>query len=167
MIKIKGKTMSRIRDTGPDLDRVDGVEVARALEASSMDMVGPGAQGPVALYGLRQALSARLRSTGGRPGLGVSRRQKIPLDEADWEFLRELSMKLANEANRPTPGQVASELLRQRLDDLRGQMVHERATLPCRRDRALRDVVGAVVMGREPRSDTIPRICAGAGEFAA
>ncbi len=115
MIKVKGKTLPKVRDTGRTLDRVEGAEVAVALGAQLDDTPGPTAQGPVALFGLRQALAARLRSTGGRPSLGVSRRQKIPLDDADWELLCQLSALLAHDESRPTPGQVASELLRQRL----------------------------------------------------
>ena len=76
----------------------------------------------VALFGLRQALGARLKSTGGRPSLGVARRQKIPLDDADWGLLCELAETLADDESRPTPGQVASELLHQRLMEVRDKM---------------------------------------------
>ncbi len=115
MIKVKGKTLPKVRDTSPTLDRVEGSEVALALGAQLDETPGPTAQGPVALFGLRQALAARLRSTGGRPSLGVSRRQKIPLDDADWKLLCQLSEMLADDESHPTAGQVASELLRQRL----------------------------------------------------
>ena len=138
MIKVKGKTLPKVRDTSRTLDRVDGADVAEALGAQAMDTPGPKAQGPVALFGLRQALAARLRSTGGRPSLGVSRRQKIPLDDADWDLLCKLSEILADDENHPTPGQVASELLHQRLrqvveeaehassDELRRTFAHPR-----------------------------------------
>mgnify|MGYP001560557093 CR=1 FL=1 len=115
MIKVKGKTLPKVRDTSRTLDRVDGADIAEALGAQAMDTPGLKAQGPVALFGLRQALAARLRSTGGRPSLGVSRRQKIPLDDADWDLLCKLAEILADDESRPTPGQVASELLHQRL----------------------------------------------------
>jgi hypothetical protein len=115
MIKVKGKTLPKVRDASPTLDWVDGADVAEALGAQALDTPGPKAQGPVALFGLRQALAARLRSTGGRPSLGVSRRQKIPLDDADWELLCKLAEILADDESRPTPGQVASELLHERL----------------------------------------------------
>ena len=98
MIKVKGETLPKVRDTSPTLDRVEGSEVALALGAQLDETPGPTAQGPVALFGLRQALAARLRSTGGRPSLGVSRRQKIPLDDADWEMLCRLSEMLADDS---------------------------------------------------------------------
>ena len=115
MIEVRGKTLPKVRDASPTLDRVDGAEVALALGAQTVETPGPTPQGPVALFGLRQALAARLRSTGGRPSLGVGRRQKIPLDDGDWELLCQLAEMLADDQSRPTPGQVASELLRQRL----------------------------------------------------
>ncbi len=124
MIRVKGKTLPKVRDTSPTLERVEGSEVAAALGAQPADTPGPTAQGPVALFGLRQALAARLRSTGGRPSLGVSRRQKIPLDDADWELLCRLSEMLADDKSRPTPGQVASELLRQRLHEVARAIGH-------------------------------------------
>jgi hypothetical protein len=75
-----------------------------------------------ALFGLRQALAERLRSTGGRPSLGVSRRQKIPLDEADWELLCRIAELLSDEGMTPTPGQVAGELLHQRIHQVSVEM---------------------------------------------
>jgi hypothetical protein len=119
MIKVKGPMLPKVRDTGSTLERVDSSEVARALEARRSATPGPKVQGPVALFGLRQALAARLRSSGGRPGLGVTRRQKIPLDDEDWELLCRLARELAEEGVHPTPGQVASALLHARLCELR------------------------------------------------
>jgi hypothetical protein len=118
MIKVKGKTLPRIPVKGRLLDRVDGAVVADALGAELTDAKASRRQGPVALFALRQALAERLRSTGGRPSLGVSRRQKIPLDEADWELLCRIAELLSDEGMNPTPGQVASELLRQRLQQV-------------------------------------------------
>lgn len=127
MIKVKGKTFPKVRDTGVHLDRVDGSDVALALGAHPTDTPGPRVQGPVALFVLRQALAARLRSTGGRPSLGVNRRQKIPLDDADWALLCKLSEILADEESSPTPGQVASELLHQRLREVTEDIEHANA----------------------------------------
>jgi hypothetical protein len=125
MIKVKGKTLPKIPVKGRVLDRVDGAVVADALGAELTDAKASRQQGPVALFGLRQALAERLRSTGGRPSLGVSRRQKIPLDEADWELLCRIAELLSDEGVNPTPGQVASELLRQRLHQVSEEIEHE------------------------------------------
>jgi hypothetical protein len=166
MIQVKGKTLLKVRDTSPTLDRVDGSTVALALEAQPTEMPRLKVQGPVALFGLRQSLAARLRSRGGRPSLGVTRRQKIPLDDEDWDLLCKLSQMLADGVSHPTPGQVASELLHDQLDDMRDRMGGRPAALPCRQDRPLRDVVGASVMKHKPKPDTLPVVWVGAQEAA-
>lgn len=115
MIKVKGNTLRKVRVTSRTLDRVERSAVAAALGAEQTEASVSVGQSPIALFGLRQGLAERLRSSGGRPSLGVGRRQKIPLDDADWQLLCKLSEMLSDEVTRPTPGQVASELLRQRL----------------------------------------------------
>ncbi len=122
MIKVARKTYRRVRATGRRLEKVTAAKVARAIGAEPTEVSPSNTQGPVALFGLRQALATRLKSTGGRPSLGVARRQKIPLDDADWELLCELAETLADDESRPTPGQVASELLHQRLMEVRDKM---------------------------------------------
>lgn len=124
MIKVKGKSLPKVRVGGRTLERVDGSVVADGLGAeldhSSLSL----AQGPVALAALRRALAERLRSTGGRPSLGVTRRQKIPLGEADWELLLAIAKLLTASGVHPSPGQVASELLRQRLQEIKDEIEH-------------------------------------------
>jgi hypothetical protein len=44
------------------------------------------------------------------------------MSDADWELLCELADELADEGGSPSPGQVASELLHQRLLELQGEM---------------------------------------------
>ena len=74
---------------------------------------------PLQLIALRQELYSRLRSTGGRRSLkGVSRRQKIPLSEEDWEKLQKLAEQNQSEKITPSPAQVASVLLHQALEEL-------------------------------------------------
>ena len=118
MIRVKGKKLPKVRVKGARLDSVDGPDVAEAVGAQPTGMSAPKARGPAAILGLRRALANRLRSTGGRPSLGVSRRQKIPLDDSDWDLLCKLARMLADENNHPTPGQVASVLVRQRLHQI-------------------------------------------------
>ena len=60
------------------------------------------------MFGLRKALAERLKSSGGRPGLGVSRRQKIPLDEADWKLLCNLSEMLSDDDAHGQPPRASS-----------------------------------------------------------
>jgi hypothetical protein len=126
MIKVTGKTVRRVRDTGPTLPRVEPERVREAVGADAEAGAAGRPQGPVALFGLRQSLSERLRSTGGRPTLGHTRRQKIPMSEADWDLLCKLAEELADEGGSPSPGQVASELLHQRLLELQGETKRSR-----------------------------------------
>jgi hypothetical protein len=123
MIKVTGKSLSRVRDTGPSLPRVEPEQVRKAVGADANQEQAAGRpQGPVALFGLRQGLAERLRSTGGRPALGHDRRQKIPMSDADWELLCALAEELADGNGSPSPGQVASELLHQRLAELQSEI---------------------------------------------
>lgn len=123
MIKVTGKSLPRVRDTGPTLPRVEPEQIRKAVGADASEAQEAGRpQGPVALFGLRQGLAERLRSTGGRPSLGHNRRQKIPMSDADWELLCALAEELADEVSSPSPGQVASELLHQRLLELQSEM---------------------------------------------
>ncbi len=83
MLEIMGPRFPRLRTTGPTLPRAAASVVVEALGAEATATASPRPQGPVALFSLRQGLAARLQSTGGRPGLGESRRQKIPLSDED------------------------------------------------------------------------------------
>ncbi|MEZ0368262.1 MAG: hypothetical protein ACAI44_04160 [Candidatus Sericytochromatia bacterium] len=74
---------------------------------------------PLSLFALRQYLAQELQSTGGRPALaGAKERKKIPLPEAEWQKLEELAAVLLSLGVRTTPGQVASALLHQSLEQL-------------------------------------------------
>jgi hypothetical protein len=92
--------------------RVEPERVAEALGATIEITEAMTPQSPIALVAMRQELLSRLTSTGGRPGLaGATRRQKIPLDDADWARLQKIAEALNDEEVKPTPGQVASVLL--------------------------------------------------------
>jgi len=68
MIKVTGKSLPRVRDTGPSLPRVEPEQVCKAVRAgASQEQEAGRPQGPVAFVGLRQGLAERLRSTGGLP----------------------------------------------------------------------------------------------------
>lgn len=102
----------RVRDTSSRERRLEPDDVAKALGA---EPVGRSGASPVfSMACLHRELAERLRSTGGRPALeGATRRQKIPLTDADWSELERISERLS-----ATPGQVASVLLHQVLANL-------------------------------------------------
>ena len=102
----------RVRDIGARERRLEPDDLAKALGAEA---VGRADASPVfSMAGLHRELAARLRSTGGRPSLeGATRRQKIPVTDADWNELGRLSERLS-----ATPGQIASVLLHQVLANL-------------------------------------------------
>lgn len=124
-IKTTGKKSPRIKVTSPRGQRVSSEQVAAALGADRV----PGrvkAQSPDTLAVVRQELIRRLSSSGGRPSLeGTSRRQKIPLDDEDWERLRQIAEALRDDEVRPTAGQVASVLLHRTLTGLDLEMAAE------------------------------------------
>ena len=78
------------------------------------------------LAALRSELLARLRSSGGRPGLrGATRRPKIPVEPADWARLNKAARRLSREWGRSlTAGQLASQLLRDKLREVLGTLEH-------------------------------------------
>jgi hypothetical protein len=103
-----------IRDTGPAQRRVDPEVIAKALGAKKVGITIDTRQGAVSLFSLRQFLVNRLRSTGGRPALAgtTRRRNKIPLDEEDWEKLKKIAKYYKQkEGINVTPGQIASALI--------------------------------------------------------
>lgn len=107
----------RVRDSGPSAKRVSQAEFARALGAEPVGKTGP--RSPISMAGIYRELSERLRSSGGRPALeGADRRQKIPITEADWEALERLSETLSAGGTTASPGQVASVLLHQAVNNL-------------------------------------------------
>jgi hypothetical protein len=111
-IRDTGARERRLRDTGSRERRVEPADLAKALGA---EPVGSVEASPMfSMEGLYRELAERLRSTGGRPALeGATRRQKIPLTDADWNELERLSERLS-----ATPGQIASVLLHQVLVNL-------------------------------------------------
>lgn len=107
-----GSRARRVLDSSSRAERVNEAQVARALGAERIGSTDhrPG----LSLASIHRELSQRLRSTGGRPSLeGATRRQKIPISDADWKELERLAEHLG-----ATPGQVASVLLHQLLEEL-------------------------------------------------
>jgi hypothetical protein len=117
-IKITSKLSPRIRHTGLAERSVNPKSVAEALDAKLVDTI-PLGLAPPALRALRAEIASRLTSTGGWPALaGTVRRQKIPLNHDDWQRLLSLARRFDQDRIHPTPGQVASALLRISLSNL-------------------------------------------------
>ena len=105
-IKVTGKGRRVIRNTGSSQPRVDPMMVAKALGGEVVSTGRPGGSG----------ILAHLASTGGRPTLvDATRRQKIPLSEADWQKLVQIAAAASTEQRKVSPGQVAAILLRDAL----------------------------------------------------
>lgn len=92
-IRVTGRGQPLIRDVGPGQPKVDPLLVAKAL-------------------------GAEIVSTGGRPGLAwATRRQKIPLSEADWNVLVRIAESASTEKRKVYPAQVAGMMLHEALVD--------------------------------------------------
>lgn len=114
-----GAVFKRVRDVSAPLKRVDPHKVALALGAQEIISYVGLSGGPLSLFALRQELTRRLHSTGGRPALeGTKRRQKIPLTDEAWMMLEGLAERLSQAGRRTTPGQVASVILLHALEQV-------------------------------------------------
>ena len=119
-ITITGTRQPAIRSTTARARRI-AVDLGKALGGVFVGRLPRGQAGPVALLAVRTELARFLRSTGGRPSLeGTTRRQKIPLADADWVQLQDLAAQLSPSTPRATAGQVASVILHRGLRDLAG-----------------------------------------------
>lgn len=115
-IKLTGKTLKRVRDTSTQPKQIDSERVARALGAEPMAQSLPHPASAPMLFAIRQELARRLLSTGGRPRLkDTTRRQKIPMQQEDWNRLEQLSSQLSDHNLKASPGQVASVIIHQAL----------------------------------------------------
>lgn len=67
---------------------------------------------PVTLLAIRDALTDRLRSTGGRPALaGDGARQRVQVSADDWRIITDIAGHVEVGRHRPSPAQVASVLI--------------------------------------------------------
>jgi hypothetical protein len=108
----KQQTHRRIKDTRKPLPRIDAQQVADALGAEPVDSAMFSRGGPLSLFQIRQELSRRLQSTGGRPGLAdASHRVKIPLNTGQWNALEAIAKEVASPGFSPSAGQIASVLI--------------------------------------------------------
>lgn len=118
-IKDTSKSLPRVRDTGRHGDRIEPDVIAEALGAEATTAELSIRTSPPSLLAVRQELAQRLISKGGRKSLkGATRRQKIPLQDEDWERLQELAKHIEDPDVHPTAGQLASVLLNQVLRNI-------------------------------------------------
>ncbi|MBI5477982.1 MAG: hypothetical protein HY906_03955 [Deltaproteobacteria bacterium] len=129
-IKLTSKTAAKVHSSSRTLQRVAPEQVASALGAEVPPTPRITDANPLTLLALRQEISRRLASRGGRPALeDAGRRQKIPLADLDWQRLQRIARSLADEEARPTPGQVASTLLRLALQTMEAAQADVRRDL--------------------------------------
>jgi hypothetical protein len=120
-IKSTSKPLPGVKTKSKGQRTIAKAKVGKSIGAKRVEAVKDEVAGsPPSLFGVRQELYQRLRSTGGRRSLeGAVRRQKIPLLEGDWERLEKVATLSASEGIQPTPAQVASILLHKALNELK------------------------------------------------
>ena len=114
----KKKTVyERLEDTSKRLESVDPNEMAEALGAEETGAVKVGGSA-FSMLVLRSRMLSDIVSTGGRPGRREASLRKIPLTDAEWAALDEVTELLKHEGVNATPGQVAGLLLHQSLAEV-------------------------------------------------
>lgn len=124
-IRITAKALPRIHHIGPLMPRVEPDVIAQGLRAVKVPGVAAAGGSPVGLFALRRELSARLRSSGGRPALeGTTRRAKVPLSDEDWVKIARIADEVTRGGIKVTAGQVASEILHLAVAQSAGASLH-------------------------------------------
>jgi hypothetical protein len=103
-----------IKNTGKGQRRIDINEVSKALGGEKVGGKVNTKQGPFSLFFLRQFLINCLRSSGGRPALvGTTKeRKKISFFEEDWNKLKLIAEYYKKkEGINVSPAQIASILV--------------------------------------------------------
>ena len=110
-------TYERIKDQSESLDRVDPMELPRALGAEQFAS-GNATSSPFSMLALRSRLMSDIVSTGGRPARREAVLRKIPVTDAEWTALDEVAGLLRQQGVKATPGQVAGLLVNQSLAEV-------------------------------------------------
>ena len=111
-IRMSEPTLPSVRDTSTPLPRLDAKDIQRALGGDATGQRLEELLAPITLLAVREELSRRLQSTGGRPALsGVTRRVKVPLRDEEWRRLQQIACAMSHEGRTPSAGQVASTIL--------------------------------------------------------
>ena len=104
----------RIKNTGKGQRRIDINDAAKALGGEKAGVKVNTRQGPVSLFSLRQFLITHLRSSGGRPALAgtTKERKKIPLFKEDWDKIKIITEYYKKkEGINVSPAQIVSALI--------------------------------------------------------
>jgi hypothetical protein len=119
-IEVVGSQPKKIKLIDQPKRRIEPSELAAALGAKPVAKVDPGSLDLIALADLGTALLQRLRSTGGRPALAdATEACRVPLSADDVRRLEEIGVQIEEAmGTKPSPGQIASVILRMQLDAL-------------------------------------------------
>jgi hypothetical protein len=111
----KNPVFEKLEDQSPTFERVESDEIEHALGATGDARTASLSAGsPFSLWALRSRLLTDVISTGGRPARKEAvARKKIPMTEAEWALLDEITRVLNRRGGKATPGQVAGILLHQ------------------------------------------------------
>jgi hypothetical protein len=116
----KNPVFERLEDQSPTLERVEPHDIDQPLGATRVART-PGTRtgSPFSLWALRSRLMTDVVSTGGRPGRKEAvARKKIPMTEAEWALLDEITRVVNRRGGKATPGQVAGILLHQSMTEV-------------------------------------------------
>ncbi len=102
--------------------RLNAAGLAEALGAAEESRAPAHGGSPVAWFALRQEVAARLRSSGGRPGLPDAEPRKVSMTQQEWDMAHALARAIAEPGFRPSAGQVAGVLLGKALRDAQVSM---------------------------------------------
>ena len=115
----KKNEFERISDNSPTYERIGAEEISRALGADADNKVPAHGGSPFAFWALRSRLLSDVVSTGGRPGRKEAvTRKKVPMTEAEWKLLDEITRILNMRGVKATAGQVAGILLNQSITEV-------------------------------------------------
>ena len=116
------KRTTRIVNTSPRANALDGAAVAKTLGGRPTGYKLGKDTSPITLFQIREELNRLLISAGGRPSLaGAQDKVKVPRFADDWVKIEALTKTLADTAVqgmsfRPSPTQVAAVLLHEALE---------------------------------------------------
>jgi hypothetical protein len=116
----KNPIFERLEDQSPTFERIEPDDIEQGLGATrDTRTVGKRVGSPFSLWALRSRLLTDVISTGGRPGRKEAvARKKIPMTEAEWALLDEITRVLNRRGGKATPGQVAGILLHQSMTEV-------------------------------------------------
>ena len=116
----KKTIFKRLEDQSSTYERVEPHDIEELLGAKSETRVaGRRAGSPFSLWALRSRLLSEVISTGGRPGRKEAViRKKIPMTQAEWALLDEVTGVLNEQGGKATPGHVAGILLHQSMAEV-------------------------------------------------